>query len=178
MTTQEGTNDAPVPPTMDEIKEEYIYGTIDKNGKVQFLSYQKIADKYKIRIDPIKKAGSKENWSALRKEHRSKTALKVAEKKSERTASSIVQSDDKFEDTGEALRKKVQECIDTVPNLNPYNLLNLSITLVNAQKVVKTAQGEIIDRIKVDSSSNVKLDITNPDFMNSELEFAKKLIKK
>ena len=66
--------------TLEKIKEEYIYGTITEDGNILFQSYQKLSESHDFSLDVIKKAGSEETWPALRKEHRTKTALKIGEK--------------------------------------------------------------------------------------------------
>lgn len=171
------TKTEPKSSTMDELKEEYIYGTINEDGQIQFLSYNKLAEKHNVHVSAIKKAGTAGNWTSKRKDYRTKTELKVTEKKSEHAAATIVQSDDKFEETGELLRKRVWQQLEDDLDFRTSDLVNLSIALINSQKVVKTAQGEILDRVKIESSQDVKLNITDPDFMNEELEFAKKLIQ-
>lgn len=168
-----------------EIKEEYIYGTINEDGKTLFLSYSKLADKYKVHESSIKRAAAPERWPQLRKDYRTKTELKIVEKKSEVSAENIVRSDDKFEDAGELIRRvgvmqleaqkekiKAGEFVRSIDTMNAANSVRIG------QEIVKTAQGEILNRAGVEQNSNIRVDLNDPDFQDKELEFMNKLLKK
>lgn len=138
------------PKLLTKIKEEYIYGTISDDGTTEFNSYDIICDKHDFSKSSAKRVGKDEHWTALRKDYRAKTELKVLEKKSSVSAAEIVQSDDKFKSTANRIRRCVDDQLNNNPKLRSSDLLNLSVALNNAQKIEKVAQGEILERSKVE----------------------------
>jgi hypothetical protein len=137
------------PTLLKKIKEEYIYGTIDEEGNTTFESYDTLGKKHEFSISGLKKVGGRESWPALRKDYQTKTELKVLDKKSSVSAAEIVQSDDKFKSTANRIRRCVDDQLNN-PKLRSCDLLNLSVALNNAQKIEKVAQGEILEKSKLE----------------------------
>mgnify|MGYP000881329844 FL=1 len=137
------------PELLQKIKEEYIYGTIEDDGTTEFNSYDVICEKYDFSKSSAKRVGKDEHWTALRKDYRTKTDLKTVEKKSSVSAAEIVQSDDKFKSTANRIRRCVDDQLNN-PKLRSCDLLNLSVALNNAQKIEKVAQGEILEKSKLE----------------------------
>lgn len=137
------------PELLQKIKEEYIYGTIEDDGTTEFNSYDVICEKYDFSKSSAKRVGKNEHWTALRKDYRTKTDLKTVEKKSSVSAAEIVQSDDKFKSTANRIRRCVDDQLNN-PKLRSCDLLNLSVALNNAQKIEKVAQGEILEKSKLE----------------------------
>lgn len=138
------------PELLATLKEEYIYGTITEDGTTSFKTYKELSNKHDFSLDSIKKQGKKEGWPALREDYSTKTALKTLEKKSSVSAAEIVQSDDKFKTTANRIRRCVDDQLNNNPKLRSSDLLNLSVALNNAQKIEKIAQGEILERAKLE----------------------------
>jgi hypothetical protein len=143
---------------MEKIKEEYIYGTITDEGQIIFQSQPKLSEIYNINIDAIKYASKKEKWSALRKEHRSDTALKIKDGKSEHTAKKILQSDDKFAETLELGRlvghiqlEKNLAYLQSDPKhiLSGTQYKHTIDGIRGCQDGIKITQGEVINKVEL-----------------------------
>lgn len=171
-----------------EIKEEYIYGTINDEGKTLFLSYSKLADKYKVHESAIKRAAAPERWPKLRKDYRTKTELKVVEKKSEVSAENIVRSDDKFENAGELIRRvgvkkleQIESEIDDKKFVRSIDIMNAANSVRIGQEIVKTAQGEMLGKIGVEQSGRYEVTkklIGTNEHINHELGVLNAISKK
>lgn len=179
----------------DPIRKDYVLGIIDDNGLKTFPTHTQLSETYNVALGTIKNKASKEKWSQQKKSHKLKVTKKVIEKKShnpnvdpeeeeeasEYDAETIVQSDADFEETGEKLRQAVKLDLEAYIQKgvsNPYHLKMLGDALGSAQSVVKTAQGEIIEKIGIDQNTNLKVDLTDPNFLKNELSFMNNLIKK
>lgn len=171
----------------DNIRKDYVLGITDKNGLKTFPTYEILSENYNVALGTIKNRGSKEKWTQQRKSHKVKVTKKVIEKKShspeivdideveadeaaEYDAENIVISDANFEETGEKLRQAVQADLETYLNFgvsNPYHLKMLGDALSSAQSVVKAAQGEILERIGVETNTNNGNDelLNDPDYI-------------
>ncbi len=169
----------------DKIKEDYIYGYIDNKGQKIYPRQKDLSKKYNIPIGTISDRASREEWTAKRNDKAKKIQDKISERKTEIEAGEIVLSDDRFESAGEQVRRvavkkleKIEKDIDNDVHVRSIDIMNAANSVRIGQEIVKTAQGEILERVKVESHSNVKLNITDPEFMDRELEFANKLIQK
>lgn len=182
------------------IKKDYILGVIDNNGLKHFPTSNELAKNYPPSEGTIRNKASEEKWMEQRKSHKFKVTKKAIEKKChvpsgmdpkeeeeavEHDAEAIVKSDEDCEATGEKLRQLVELSIDNDLThvkaggyVKAYNLKMYGDALSSAQGVIKAAQGEITDRIKLDSNTDVNLTILNDDFQKEELSFMQKLIKK
>lgn len=171
----------------EKIKKEYVYGIETEDGKKIYPTFQDLCDKYGFALSTIgSRAKNKhENWRKERKKVSEKIEKKVMEKKTELEAIDIVESDQKFESTGEALRKLIERKIkinhtllDKGERVRDYDLKNLGDALKSAQDVVKTAQGEAATITKNDHRvEGLDKSILNPDLMQAEIDYALKLIE-
>lgn len=170
------------------IEEEYIYGYINDEGQKIFPSINQLSTRHDIPRGTIGNHATKGNWAQKKEDKKDKIRQKVDEHKTEFEAQNIIQSDDKFEDLGQLIRrvskKKLEQLEKDLDNPDPKVFVR-SIDIVNAanagrtgQEIVKTAQGEILNRSAIDQNTNLKVDLTDPDFQKKELEFMNKLIKK
>lgn len=170
----------------EKAEDDYVYGYVDENGIRIQPTQKQVAKKHKIPIGTVGPYASKHKWEEKRKDKASQIQVKIDEKKSNYQAENIVLSDDKFEDAGEVLRRVSKKKLmqlegdleDPEKYVRAYDLKMLGDALKSAQDIVKTAQGEITERIKLDSDSNVNLSILDDEFNQRELEFMHHLIKK
>lgn len=172
----------PVP--WDKINKDYVQGIPDKHGTKTFPTFDELSEIYPAKPGTIRNKASKEKWSQQRKNYKWKVTKKANEKKcnqqvlddpgdddeaAEFDAENIVKSDKSFEETGEDLRIAVQNNLKIyiANNLNsPYHLKMLGDALSSAQSVVKTAQGEIIERIGVETKNNTDDELLkDPDYI-------------
>ena len=187
---------------LETITNELIRGYWDEDGIKIYPTVKEAAEWHNVAYSTLRIKVGKLNWKQKRADYQTKVKHKVAEKKekndeeiSEAEAEAIVVEDHLFNQAANKLRratvKEIEKIIDGevvlfitkdgeeitgVPKNAGYHLMNLGKALESAQKVSKTAAGEPSEINKIHSSHNVKLDITDPEFMDSELTFAKKLI--
>jgi hypothetical protein len=167
------------------IKNQYIYGINQEDGTKHYPTQEELCKIHGCGKGTIGTRAKNENWKGEKEKISVKIEKKVAEKKTEREAEDIVASDQKFESTGEELRKLIRrkikinnDLLDKGGSVRDYDLKNLGDALRSAQEVVKTAQGEILSHLKVEQNTNMDIDLTNAEFHEKELEFMNKLIKK
>ena len=167
----------------EKIKEDFTYGYIDETGQKTFPTLKQLSTKYGCGYGTIRDHASKEGWSEDKDTQQTKINRKVEEHKTNREAQDIVLSDDKFENAGEMIRRVAVKKLEQIEGdleddkfVRSIDIVNVASAVKTGQDVVKTAQGEITNRMKIESS-NVNLNILDEDFQEKELEFMKKLIK-
>ena len=172
------------PILLQKIKDEYIYGNINESGTTDYLSYDSLAEKYDVPVGALKRAGNPKdddgsiNWKALRDTYQTKNDLKTIEKKSSVTASLILKSDDKFQDTFELgrtigemqlRRNKAYLESDEKHYISGTQLKHTIEAIKGCQDGIKTAQGEITDRVKIESTVNEEI-IKDPDYIQAKAQ--------
>lgn len=169
----------------DAIEEEMIYGIVSDDGKKEYLSLKDGAEHYNIPYQTFRTHAAKGHWLDKRGSHSTRVKQKVEEKKSEYDAELIVQADEKFQDDGETLRrvtkKKLKVMEEELDNpekakyVRAYDLKMAGDALAQAQSVVKAAQGEILERSKVEVDGKGRIDMNvsllkDPDWIASKRE--------
>jgi hypothetical protein len=165
------------------IKRQYIQGITPEDGDKYYPSYQDLVDKHGCSKGAITSHSKKDKdgpWDKQRERYIAKVERKTEEKKSEIEAESVVESDLKFEGTGEKLRKgvelKIDECIEILENNDPddrrfvkaSDFKYLGDGLRDAQETIKIAQGEISERIRIETpKSNDEL-LNDPDYVQAK----------
>lgn len=171
---------------LEEIKIKIIQGYYDENGKKIYPSLKEAARLYDVSYRALREEAPSWNWREERRKYQSEVARKIREKKDPDLLSDvesilIVVNDVEFAKTASKLREAVNKQLDKIiggetGKSTSYHLMNLGKALESAQKVAKTAAGEPSNIQQVRAAQDVKLDITDDDFMEKEIEFAKKLI--
>lgn len=152
------------------IRKQYIQGKRQEDGTKHFPTLQELCNEHGCALGTIGDRAKKEDWKTRRRKFSEKIEKKVEEKKSEIEAEDIVESDENFESTGEKLRllvdKKIDIFLENPTDVRAYDIKNVGDALRSAQEVVKTAQGEILERIGVETkdTSNDKL-LNDPDYI-------------
>lgn len=145
------------------IHDNYVQGITQKDKTKQFPTHNQLSQKYNVPLGTIKNKASEEKWTEQRKRYKLKVKQKLLEKKGHKSvlddpveedeaaeidAETIIQSDAKFEKTGEALRelvdKKINLELQEPGMVNPYHLKMMGDALKSAQDVVKVSQGEML----------------------------------
>lgn len=161
----------------DKIREEYIFGYITPEGQKVFPTQRNLAERHNIPISTIGTRASKEKWEEKKRAKSNKIEQKIIEKKTTYDAESIVISDDKFESAGELIRRVAvkqleaqEERIKLGEYVRPIDSLNAANTVRIGQEIVKTAQGEVLNRNSIDQNTNMKVE-TSFDRVNKLLKF-------
>lgn len=153
-----------IPETLQKtIETDLIYGIMQDNGSRKYLNLKESSEYYNVDYVALRRVAGKWDWKHKRERYRTKVDQKVEEKKSEYDAECIVQSDQKFESTGEKLRQLIELNLDkdirTMQTddgwIKPYNLKMYGDALSSAQAVIKNAQGEILERMEINNSTGI-----------------------
>lgn len=139
-----------------EIRQDYLFGFIDEEGKKVFLSLKKLAEKYNVSPNTLQKTYSTpEKWGEERSNIQEKIKKKVENKKTELEAEKIVKLDTKYESYFSELAK---ETINNMRNkkkkghLKAIDMKNYSEALLNCYEGEKVAHDESLENS--DNSSN------------------------
>ena len=144
----------------EKIKEDFIYGCTDETGQRIDPTLKQLSTKYGCGYGTIRDHASREGWSEEKDKQRTKINRKIQEHKTNREAQDIVLSDEKFESDGETLRRitrkkmqRIEEDLDDderAKNVRAYDLKMVGDALAQAQAAVKAAQGEILEKSKLE----------------------------
>ena len=107
-----------------KIKAEYIAGG---------TSYRKLAEKYKVSFTTLTRTAQRENWIQLRQQAEDKTATKIVNVVSEKSA----KIDDTYFRCVDKLMRKAEELIENTPVWQPQMLKDLATTM----KYLKECKG-------------------------------------
>lgn len=173
-------------PIQNKIKHDMIYGYLDDDGKKTYPTLIDASKWYIVSYDSLKQKARKWNWKQKKKDHIDRVRRKVEEKKksekiSESEAEAIVVDDVRFNRAANKLRRAAVLELDNILSGDlhrsvGYHLMNIGKALESAQKISKTAVGEPSEISSV-NQKNIELNILDPTFCESELEFMKRLVK-
>lgn len=188
----------------EKIENDMVRGYRDDDGEKVYPTLKDASEHYNVSYDSLKQKARKWNWKQRREDYKRKVSQKVAAKKkdeeiSDLEAEEIIVEDIKFNRAANLLRRaatrEIQKIFDGDQILKVlddgtvikgvksagYQLMNLGKALESAQKVSKLAAGEPSEITKSDNDvrvDGVEGSILDPNLMDKELEFAKKLIEK
>lgn len=165
------------------IKRKFTRGVMMEDGTNHFPTVKELSKEYNISTDAIYSQIHRHDWNTKRSEYQQKVENKIDEEKSALEARNIIESELLIEETvlsGILAAKKhfenIHKILDNGGKTTGFDIRNTQESVRIGLDVLQTLRGENISKIQLESSQNVKLDITDPDFMEQELEFAKKLI--
>lgn len=163
------------------LEEEYIYGYINDEGQKIFPSITDLHKRHNVPRGSIGNRATKGNWVQKKADKTDKIRRKIHEEKTEYAAQSIVQTDQKFEETGLLIRrvanKKLEQLEDDLKNnvyVRSIDIMNTSNAVRIGQDIVKTAQGELTNKIGVEQSGKVTTEVNLFDRVDKLREFVEK----
>jgi len=170
------------------IKRQYIHGIKKEDGTKIYPSYKDLSQLHgpsKSTISDHSTNDPEGTWEEQRERYQNKVERKVEDQKSQIEAENIVEAELMCESLGRKIIRVVdkkftqmERKLDNDKHVPSIEILNASSAGRNGQAMVDDAQEKVTNRIKIDSNQYVKLHITDPDFMEQELDFANKLIDK
>lgn len=132
------------------MKHEYLFGSIDSEGKKVFLSLKKLSEKYNVSYNTLRKSYSTpQKWSQEKENVQDKISKKAIETSTQYEAEKVVLLDTKYEsyfselakETIGDLRKKKES-----GKLRSIDFLNYANTLINCYEGEKVAHGESLEQ--------------------------------
>jgi hypothetical protein len=133
---------------IDDIRHEFLFGTLGDDGKKSFLTVIALAKKYNVSYNTLRqKYSAPENWKEERTNVQDKIKKKVEDKKTDHEAEKIVQIDSAYENAFSKLRTLTVEAIGskTATKVQSYELINFANTLITCYEGEKVAHGESLD---------------------------------
>ncbi|GEM_PF-4010107 len=141
----------------DKIRDEYIYGHMDETGQREYPSLGKLAEKHNIPLGTVKSRARRESWSKQREKAQLKLQEKIMDARAESVAEDMVKADMIFEQTAmsltEVIMKKITQMDQDINEkrfIRAIELSNTATALKNAQEVLRTAQGEDVNRVSLE----------------------------
>lgn len=134
---------------IDDIRHEFLFGTVDDSDNKQFLTVTQLAEKYNVSYNTLRqKYSAPEKWREEREDIRKKIQEKVNDKKTDHEAEKIVQIDSEYENAFSKLRKLTVKSIDSkiANKVQSYELINFANTLITCYEGEKVAHGESLDQ--------------------------------
>lgn len=134
---------------IDDIRQEFLFGTVDDNDNKQFLTVTQLAEKYNVSYNTLRqKYSAPEKWREEREDIRKKIQEKVNDKKTDHEAEKIVQIDSAYENAFSKLRELTVKSIDSkvAIKVQSYELINFANTLITCYEGEKVAHGESLDQ--------------------------------
>lgn len=146
------------------IKRQYIQGIKQENGTKKYPSYQDLSNTHGCSKGAITNHSNKDpngTWEEQRERYLNKVEQKVEEKKTELDAENIVEDDLQCESMGRKIIRIVNKKLDQLEQqldndkyVSGIDILNTTTAGKNGQDIIKIAQGEITNRIKVEGGLN------------------------
>ena len=134
---------------IDDIRQEFLFGTFDDEGVKQFLTVTQLAENYNVSYNTLRqKYSAPEKWREEREDLKKKIKDKVNDKKTDHEAEKIVQIDSVYENAFSKLRKLTVRSIDSkiAEKVQSYELINFANTLITCYEGEKVAHGESLDQ--------------------------------
>ncbi|MEA4957556.1 hypothetical protein SDC9_30511 [bioreactor metagenome] len=134
---------------IDDIRQEFLFGTVDDSDNKQFLTVTQLAEKYNVSYNTLRqKYSAPEKWREEREDIRKKIQEKVNDKKTDHEAEKIVQIDSAYENAFSKLRELTVKSIDSkvAIKVQSYELINFANTLITCYEGEKVAHGESLDQ--------------------------------
>lgn len=133
---------------IDDIRQEFLFGTVDDSDNKQFLTVTQLAEKYNVSYNTLRqKYSAPEKWREEREDIRKKIQEKVNDKKTDHEAEKIVQIDSAYENAFSKLRELTVKSIDSkvAIKVQSYELINFANTLITCYEGEKVAHGESLE---------------------------------
>lgn len=165
------------------VKQKYTRGVLRDDGSNYYPSVKELAEEYKVTEDAIYSQVARNDWKAEKLEYQRRVQERLDEEKSALEVNNIIESELLIEETvlsgikaAKRHFERIHKDIDEGKKTTGFDIRNTQESVRIGLDVLQTLRGENISKIQLETAQNVKLNITDPEFMKSELEFAKKLI--
>lgn len=124
----------------EDIKNDYIRGCDNGNGRREFPSQRDLAAKYNVAPASIGRRASKEQWALQREQFSSKVSALTQQKAAELISDESCDLNLKIYNTASSLAERIQELALTVKD--PQRVNQLTAALKNVQSITASSLGD------------------------------------
>jgi hypothetical protein len=135
------------------IKQEYVEGSVGKDGVRVYLSIAKLAENYNVKRSTVYKVSLKDNWQSQRKQFQDTLEEEIRQNRVAVFTRASKELDDHAIDIGTKLLSFVANKLVIAGTLKAYEIKELSLAAATAQKIGKLALGEPQEINKVSSDA-------------------------
>ena len=115
---------------IEDLKHEYIYGSIHKDGKRSFKSLDNLKKQHQLAAATIYRRSSKESWKDQRIAFRAELSEEIKKAKKYDIVNDIQFIQNKATSGLSLILDKAMECLHKNTSLNPRGLYNLTQTII------------------------------------------------
>ena len=116
--------------TIEDLKHEYIYGSVHKNGRRSFKSLDNLIKEFELSPSTIYRRSSKEKWKDQRIAFRAELSEEIKKAKKYDIVNDIQFIQNKATSGLSLILDKAMECLHKDTSLNPRGLHNLTQTII------------------------------------------------
>ena len=115
---------------LDNLKYEYIYGSIHKDGRRSFRSLDNLIKEYELAASTVYRRSSKESWKDQRIAFRAELSEEIKKAKKYDIVNDIQFIQNKATSGLSLILDKAIECLHKDTSMNPRGLYNLTQTII------------------------------------------------
>jgi len=115
---------------IDNLKYEYIYGSVHSNGRRSFKSLDNLIKQHQLAAATIYRRSSKESWKDQRIAFRSELSEEIKKAKKHDIVNDIQFIQNKATNGLSLILDKAIDCLDKDKSINPRGLYNLTQTII------------------------------------------------
>lgn len=144
------------PSILEELRNKFVHGIEDNTGGRKIFTIDQLAEDYNVPKPTLYRHAQKEDWKTQQKLFQDKYLAELDERRKKELAQESINFDRSCLQLSRALLGIVGKAIqknaapDSEPK--PSNLVALSNTMVNAQRVAKLALGEATDNMNLNAN--------------------------
>ena len=116
--------------TIEDLKHEYIYGTVHKDGRRSFKSLDNLIKEFELAPSTIYRRSSKERWKDQRVSFRAELSEEIKKAKKYDIVNDIQFIQNKATNGLSLILDKAMECLHNDTSMNPRGLYNLTQTII------------------------------------------------
>ena len=120
--------------TIEDLKHEYIYGSVHKDGRRSFKSLDNLIKEFELSPSTIYRRSSKEQWKDQRIAFRAELSEEIKKAKKYDIVNDIQFIQNKATNGLSLILDKAMECLHKDTSLNPRGLHNLTQTIIACYK--------------------------------------------
>ena len=132
--------------TIEDLKHEYIYGSVHKDGRRSFRSLDYLIKEFELSPSTIYRRSSKEQWKDQRIAFRAELSEEIKKAKKYDIVNDIHFIQNKATSGLSLILDKAMECLNKDTSMNPRGLYNLTQTIIacykNLPEVVETDEDD------------------------------------
>ena len=120
--------------TIEDLKHEYIYGSVHKDGRRSFKSLDNLIKEFELAPSTIYRSSSKESWKDQRIAFRAELSEEIKKAKKYDIVNDIQFIQNKATSGLSLILDKAIECLHKETPMNPRGLYNLTQTIIACSK--------------------------------------------